>query len=543
MSIHYDAVQLDPRSKNTRTSPILAKLTQINEAFQAQGLNALNEGFADIASNTAYYNDYINQLSEELTPECAEQFEILAENSRREILTESTISGVSPITALSLPLLRVAFPKTCVREGLPTEPVTQPKFTVNWLKPYVVDPSTGNKLYLPAAMRTGGADALFGLPQLTPAVALTSNMNIGYDLTTGISGASHYPNGDEIDPNFTITQVNLTMPNLGTGTTAVQVPVSFQLDTFTNVAEGTAVGVAGPVTSTVRVFAKVDRTNCTMDVIAAHISTVGADANETASITGIVIQGYLSSELNNRATQIGFDITPDPTVIGTGQPIESPINIQQMMDTMAMYNVDSTVRSLEIMSTTLAQHTDMTGVNFIANQFSKLPSGLRTTLTDTFDITPPSNYALGPTAWREEMKIRIDRLVIRLMDQTQYTSGSAVIFGHPENIQVLNNVRWSYSDGDAPNGVNIDYRLGTYASGITSYKVLSSFNFPKGSFYICYLPNVADQKTLVYYPYSFSVIRGSNSPNTPNLPSIQMIKRQIFREYTQMIAKMNLTES
>lgn len=545
MSIRYDAVQEDNR-RNVRLSPALARLTSINESFQSQGLNILNEGFSEVATNSHFYADYIQQLSEGLDEVAAEQFEVLAENSRREILAESTIGGITPITALSLPMLRVAFAKTAVREGLPTEPVTQPKFTVSWMKPYimVIDPVTSaqTKVYLPKAMKSHTAQ--FGLPKLNAStVALTNGQAVNVDLLSGNPGASASVSSDEIDVNFKV--VNVTV-SVGTGVataSTVVVPVNFRLDTTSNVIDGTVVAtvLVGGATATMRLFAKVDRVKCTMDVVSVQLSKGNATFQDSV-VTGIEFVGFLSSEMNNRSTQVGFDITQDPTVIGTGQPIESPINIQQMTDAMAMYNVDSTVRHLEIMSTTLAQFTDLTGVAFLEDAFNNLPATTKATLSETFNIAPPANYALGNTAWREEIKLKIDKLVIKMMNETNYTSGSAVIFGNPLDVQVLNNVRWTYTADDQPNGANIDYRVGVYTSGVTTYKVLSSFNFNAGDLYMVFLPNVPDQKTCVYYPYSFNVIRGSQSPSTPNLPSIQMIKRQVFREYTPMIAKLKIEE-
>jgi len=552
MSIHYDAAVLDTRG-GARKSPALEKLAAINESFQGQGINVLNEGFGEVAVNSHFFSDYVQQLSEGLDPQTAADFEVLAENARREILIESNISGMSPVTALSLPLLRVAYPKTSVREGLPTEPVTQPKFTVKWLKPYVVNPATGDKQYLPKTLRSVGGFNLFSLPRLTETVTAVSGNKIGYDLLTGLTGAQAWPNGDMIDPNFRIKEVTATFDwtSPSAGSVDIAQSVDFKMDTTNNIAEGLveiSTTSAPLLVAKIRVFAKVDREKCTMDLISADVSLLtntGATpaAGTTVVVKSIKIEGFLSSENNNRATQLGFDIQDDPTTIGTGQPIESPINIQQMTDAMAMYNIDTTMRHLEIMSATLAQVTDIEGVNFLSGQFQKISSTLQTTLTETFDVEPPSNYALGNTAWREELKLKIDRLVIKMMNETNYTSGSVVIFGNPLDVQVLNNVRWTYSSEEAPNGVNIDYRLGTYTSSVTTYKVLSSFNWTAGSLYVCFLPNEQDQKTLTYYPYAYHVLRGAASPNNTNLPSIQMIKRHTFKEYTPMIAKINLSNN
>jgi hypothetical protein len=97
-----------------------------------------------------------------------------------------------------------------------------------------------------------------------------------------------------------------------------------------------------------------------------------------------------------------------------------------------------------------------------------------------------------------------------------------------------------YSGEDQPNGVNIEYRVGNYTSGVTNYKVLSSFNFAQGELYVAFLPSTPDQATLKYYPYSFNVIRGTASPNRTFNPAVQMIKRHIFKEYTSMVGKIKI---
>lgn len=552
MSIHY-AATVESSAGGKRKSPALDKLALIAESFQSQGINVLNEGFGEVAVSTHFFRDYTGQLTEDMSPECAEQFEVLAENVRREVLVESNISGMSAVTALSLPLLRIAFPKTSVREGLPTEPVTQPKFTVKWFRPYVVI-SNGVKQYLPKALRDVNTQGMFHLPKMYPVVALTSGQAIGYDLynvPVGPAYAAYTPGSralnDQIDPNFSISHVT---GKIG-GVTVAEVPVAFKIDTLTNVCEGLVTLVGATETMEARIFAKVNRETGYADIITAVtsvVTTIGGAVQTIVpaddAITEIKFEGYLSSEMNNRAAQIGFEITDDPTTIGTGQPIESPINIQQMTDAMAMYNIDTTMRHLEIMSTTLAQVVDIEGIGFIVNQFSKVPSALQATYTESFNRTPSGTYALGPTAWREELKIQIDSLVVKMMNETNYTSGSIVLFGNPIDIQVINNVRWTYSSEEAPNGVNVDYRLGVYTSGVTTFKVLSSFNWPAcsagGYIYVVFIPNEQDQKTVAYYPYSYHVLRGQASPNNVNLPSIQMIKRQAFREYTPMIGRISI---
>ena len=522
MAITYDTVHQS--NVGVRISPALANLSAINESFQQEGISVLNEGFSEVVGNQHFYSDYVAKLSEGMDPQTTTQFETLARNTRTQILQESAIDGVNPVTALSLPILRVAFPKTSIREGFPTEPVLQPKFKVTWLRPYVVNGDTNEKIYLPKAVKSNAS--LFKLKQLTDAaIPVGATGAAGVDLVTAAGG--NVSLGDAIDPNFRIVEVTFkALDANGANAENKTVRVDFALDTNINVVEGsvTAKHSDGTVNE-VRVFAKVDRRGGKMDVVG-----LGRE------VVSVKILGYLSSEANNRATQVGFDIDSDETVIGTGHPIESPINIQHMTDVMAMYNIDATVRTLEIMSNVLAQSVDLEGVAFLAKQWELSPQQFKT----AFDVTPPANYALGNTAWREELKIKIDNLVTRLMQSTNITAGQAVIFGNPIDTQVLHNVRWTYAAEEQPNGVNIEYKVGSYTSGVTTYKVLSSFNFESGSLFVAFLPSAPDQQTLKYYPYSFNVIRGAASPNSPLVPSVSMLKRHAFKEYSQMVGKIEI---
>ena len=64
MSIHYEAAVLDTNSSGRRRSPILENLRTMNESFQQQGINILTEGFVEVATNSHYFNDYVQNLFE-----------------------------------------------------------------------------------------------------------------------------------------------------------------------------------------------------------------------------------------------------------------------------------------------------------------------------------------------------------------------------------------------------------------------------------------------------------------------------------------------
>lgn len=516
-NIDYGA-PLHRGSVDSFQSKALGHIKAISEHFEGENVNILAEGIQDVLSNKTSFAEYVERLVEGCDDVAREELTQLAENTRLSMLQESMASGTSPITALSLPMLRVGWPKLAVREGLPTEPVEQPKFKVTTKRPYVRG-TDGVKHYLPKAL-TGVGAIDFGLPQLEKtAIAATNGVIVGHDLLTPIS--KNFQLGDEIDARFSITEVTVAV---GAGADVVT-PVNFELDTNINVVNGTLT-VAG---TQVIVLAKVNREKGLLDVAALGTNVV---------LKSVKIVGFVTSEANNSATQIGFDIDAVECVIGTAQPVESPINIQQMTDVMHMYQIDSTLSHIETMTTFLAHTTDREGVNFIKAVYERESDKIN----ESFDVVPPANYALGDAAWREQIKLKFDRLVTRLQTSTNIYAGRAVVFCHPLDAQVIANVKWIYTATEQVNDVAVEYKVGTYVSGITSYTVLQSPHFAQGAMDVVYLPADAQHKSLVYYPYSFSTVRGSasSSPNSVNVPAIQMIKRHLFKSFTPLVARLTV---
>lgn len=493
--------------------------------LEESNLNILTEsGVSDLCSNEVVFADFKQNLLENMeSDEERARMSVLMENTRAVMLSESFLSGSNPITALSLPMLRVGWPKIAVREGLPTEPVEQPSFKVTIKRPYILD-KNNVKRYLPEALL--GDDAVeHTLPRLeTGKINAVNGVINNYDLL-GAVGKSPLL-GDEIDPKFSLTSVEVTFPNGGAQT--IQIPVGTgQLDVNTNTFQALVKSQDG--TEEVQIIGNLNRAAGTMNVVA-----VGA------ALVCVTLEGFVSSEANNSATQVGFDIQGVDCVVGTAQPIESPINIQQMTDVQNMYRVDATLSHIETMTTVLAQVTDIEGVRFIDTTYDRLPSQQK--ISEVFDAVAPSNYAHGDTAWREELKAKLDRVVSQLQTQANYYNGHTVVFAHPLDAQLIANVKWIYAATEQVNDVAIDYKVGQYISGTTSYIVLQSPHFTQGKLRTVFVPGDEDHKTLVYYPYAFNTIRGaaSSSPNAANVPSIQMIKRHLFKAFTPLVAMVEI---
>jgi hypothetical protein len=206
---------------------------------------------------------------------------------------------------------------------------------------------------------------------------------------------------------------------------------------------------------------------------------------------------------------------------------------------MALYQIDGTKETVDLMTNVFAQRLDIEVLEFIENSFNNQPGVSE--FSDypgasqygfTFDVRPAAGFAGSPKAWREELKPQIDFLAQRIKNQTYLQSGIFTIVGNPLDVQLLTNVDWQFRGGQGASmdGVDVDYSIGTYV-GANAFRVIASVNVPAGAMYIVFTPNSETQMTYKYFPYTFSTEMGYIDPNRSRVPSIMMTKRHAFAEF------------
>ena len=123
MTITYAA----PMAGGTHRSNALSTYKNLYESLNNDGVNILSEGVEDVLNNPVSFAELSEALTDSMEEKDRAVMSQLIENVRFTLMQESMITGTNPVTALSLPMLRVGWPKIAVREGLPTEAVEQPK--------------------------------------------------------------------------------------------------------------------------------------------------------------------------------------------------------------------------------------------------------------------------------------------------------------------------------------------------------------------------------------------------------------------------------
>jgi hypothetical protein len=560
--------------KNLNQKDYNSVLLETNDFFKSQGINIIGEGYKEIATNQQLFESYVEALTEGVSADHEAALVQLMQNTNAGILRESSLSGIAPIASLSMPVIRKLWPKFALKDALKTEVAKTPRFVVSYMKPYMFK-GTEEKIYLPKGLSEYAGDVGLGSLKdtyVTATVSLlgaSSVVNVdfgtaasGYTLTnaalvlgTGITGSRTVRQPLDSELRVTTLAILATKSSNPDLVYYIKVP-THKIDVtgsiFLNFDAGTKVysdaattTVATGVTLTGQVLVRADLQKATALVASIGFVVTGLASGYALSYVSAIVKAGVSTEFNETGFSVGFDVGRLDIDVPTGQHINAPLPIEALNDMMALYQIDGTKETVDLMTNVFAQRLDIEVLEFIKNsfrnqpgvaEFSNYPTSSRYDLV--FDVRPSAGFAGSPKAWREELKPQIDFLSQRIKNQTYLQSGIFTIIGNPLDVQLLTNVDWQFRGGQGASmdGVDVDYSIGTYI-GANAYRVIASVNVPAGAMFLVFTPNSETQMTYKYFPYTFSTEMGYIDPNRSRVPSIMMTKRHAFAEFLPAVGR------
>jgi len=553
--------------KDLRQKDYNAVLLETNDFFKAQGISIIGEGFKEIATNPALFESYVEALTEGVSADHSAAIAQLMANTNAGILRESSLSGIAPIASLSMPVIRKLWPKFALKDVFKTEVAKTPRFVVSYMRPYMYRGSE-EKIYLPKGLIQEPGAGLTGLGQLkdtyvsavvTALVGVATNVDFGVASGSGfavtgsalVSGSALSGSNTKrqpLDSELRVLSVVLTGPAVGDPAVA-PTPITLSIPSHRIEVTGSIflslpiTGVASPL----QVIVRADLQAGT--ALVATLGTLPAGYTTVA----VTVRGGVSTEFNETGYSVGFDIARLDIDIPTGQHINAPLPIEALNDMMALYQIDGTKETVDLMTNVFATRLDIEAYQFMKNSFENQPGvaefrGLNypsaTAYSLVFDVRPAAGFAGSPKAWREELKPQIDFLAQKIKNQTFLQAGIFTLVGNPLDIQLLTNVDWQFRGGQGANmdGVDVDYSIGTYV-GANAYRVIASVNVPQSEIYLVFTPNGDTQMTYKYYPYTFSTEMGYIDPNRSRVPSIMMTKRHTFAEFLPAIGSISIVNN
>ena len=532
-------------------------LREAQDHFQGMHLSILGESIRDIVSDDSVWSDYKTQFMKGVDPAESDALSALMDNSRIGILRES-MSGITPISSLSVPTIRRLWPKLALKNAMPTEVVKIPKFSVSYMMPYIL--RDGVKHMLPESILPGGSaeSANMGIRLYTGWIELADFAQVLHDGSTeNVSGAQNGFNmldnlpdgtaatavvGDSIDPDYSLTAVKMEVTDSkGIVTTeeitGLNIVCSLQGGfNYEVVAYGAADKEAdgtpkpGAKKNVDRLFGAVNYEQGVLHLASSH-----------GKIKAVKQRGRLSQEFNNHSESVSFDITTREITVGSGQHINAPLPAEFLQDAMAMYNIDGASKIVDIMTTVFAQRLDSEIRDFLISAYSRTNQRYGR----VFDCKPPANFYGTPKSWREMIKDVVEYLSQKMRQDHYYQGGEFVIVGNPLDINLFPNVTWifqggaSNADAGGRSGVEVDYTISTW-SGVNRYTLVASQNIPQGEIYMFFVSSLDEQMTFKYFPYSFNVEKGYLDPNFQNVPSLMMAKRHKLETFKDCIAKIRV---
>lgn len=576
-------------------------LREVAEEFSASNVNIFNaDDFKDVLGDDGLFGRYSEMLATGLDEAEAEQFKTIAQSSRIEALEAASLGTVAPMSFLQTPMLRKSWARTAMNKAIPTEAVEKPKFTINYLHPWLKD-LQGNKHYVPENLMD--IDTAVSKVRLAEDVKFKFTSNcFSMNLLTGVDvdefgndiansynysstgaltakynaaiGMVNHEN-DEVDVNVSVVVAGFDSTKFGAnaGVLVNGVPTKLLKALALN---GTALtdddlvknvkiecgtrrgGIKGVITLDVEVDADCVQASGTGTVIVTLVDAIYGDVdvktgrltlmNQHGNLKFVMIKAFVSSVMNNSTLQVGFDIRDKEIHIGTGEHLEAPVPNEYITDLLRMFTLNGVSKLVEILSSFLAQKMDLDGVNFmdevIDDAIEQAPNG---DFVRAFSAKPVGNYQLNPAEWPKMLTKVLDHLSMSIINMYHYEQGYFVAACNPLDAALIPDINWVFHGNGQSEyaGVNANIAFGQY-QGINSWKVVSSPNIPQGAIRVLFIPTVQDQMTYKLYTYSFMLEQagsGYNSPKNTYVPTILTSRRYAYVDVMPGAGRVTITNN
>ena len=478
--------------------------------------NIIGRDFENVLTESGLFTSYVDELVSGFEPAMASQLTEMLENTRQEILNESSLAGIQPFHSLSMPMLVKLWARLSMTNAIPTEPTKTPAFTIPFAKPYMID-AEGNKTYLPESINGPVPVEGLGLVKIPANIEMVEGRLDAHDLFEGLEAVDKEL--DDLDRKFSVESVFY-------GDVEVKLVGNQRLVLDSNnglYAKVHYEGAEGAEEDTL--IGHVDLANHTIDLVSV-----------SGKATKIKVLGYVSSEQHTTSTQVSVEIERKDVTIGTAQHIEGSLPVEMLQDMNAMYNIDGASMITDQMTATSAQKVDLDIIEFLEKAYQ----GTGAAYTKEFNVVPSAQFAINPSEWLQGLRKTIDFVTTSMRNDFKIYDAYFVIVGNPLDTDLLPNVDWTFRQADDQvAGIDVTYSMGA-VRGSNNYKIISSDLIDQGELTVFAVPTRDNYKTFVYYPYSFNVV--SNYLNTRNerIPSIMMTRRYALEEFTPVIGKVTI---
>jgi hypothetical protein len=420
-----------------------------------------------------------------------EQFMVLAENTRINLL-ENSMFQINPYETLTLPILRVFYPKLVAKEAVTVSPMDKPETIKAFIKAKFSPSNSGSTYNAPVTSTDISQGVAFGTPVAASIAVPSSSYDVLATASPALTSASAH-----LERDFEITAVSAD----GTAWVSVSIQPAVEGHFSQSVTAGSADVVSG----------KVDYLNGTVDI---------------SSATGIVTYVRYTVTISLEENRVNPSVTLQVDKVrlyARDRQISANWTVNMEQDMRALFDVSMQAEIVNILGQQVALDIDREIINALITANTRLNSAAH---QGSFNRTPPTAYTWGTKYWHENIIPELNALSGQIYTDTNIDAGNTIL-ANPLDVAILEDLQtFNYTGTSSVDG-DVGYRSATVAGG--KWKVLTSAVVTQGTMVMVYKP-VEELKAIYFYsPYVPAVLHPYPLGYTPSLTILSRYATALVR--------------
>lgn len=442
-----------------------------------------------LVDDTAF-STYVEGLAESISDKKdKENFKILAENTRINLL-ENSMFQINPYESLTLPILRVFYPKLVAKEAVTVSPMDKPESV---------------KAFITSTFAPANSSTQYNAPSITQ------------DISGGPSV------GTPVTATMTIPQTHFDVLAVA-GVTQTQAHLERDFN-ITAVSDGTTWLTVNITPAVEGHFSSAVSWNSQADVISGQVDYLQGKVT-IASATGVATSIRYTVTLSLEENRINPAVTLNVDKVrlyAKDRQISANWTINMEQDMRALFDVSMQAEIVNILGQQIALDIDREIVSSLITGNTRLNAASH---TGTFNRTPPATYTWGAKYWHENIIPILNQLSAQIYNDTHLENGNTIL-ANPldvailEDLQGFNYTGTSYNDGD------MGYRSAVVSGG--KWKVLTSAVVTQGTMLITYKPVEELKCIYLYCPYVPAILHPYPLGFTPSLTVLSRYATSLVR--------------
>lgn len=461
-------------------------------------------GHRQVVSDPNAFGVYVKSLAEGLTDGEREEFTALAENTRVALM-ENSMFQLNPYETLSLPILRVFYPRLIAKELVNVLPIDKPEIIKGFVRASFKKSKESSFDYsFPSTTDISRGPSV--------GVSVTANAEAG---DTDILAAAGLVGTDlgHVEKDFKITKVYYTGDTTSATADTVE-PIYPDVDG--NFAASVTIGSLTGVVS-----GKID-----------FLNGILYWSSTQPEFDVLEYEAFIALEENMMNPQIKYEIEKIRlTAIDRRISAEWTVNMEQ--DIKALFDISLQSEIANIIGEQIALDIDQEIINLlISTDSANNPSSHR----DTFYKTPAAAFTWGQKLWFENVIPVLNKLSAQVYNSCLMGAANTLAC-NPLDAAVLESLNTFEYTGNSVEGGELGYRSATVQGG--KWKILVSSIVPAGSVVMKYRSPDPARASLIYAPYVPALLMPYPLGAIPSLTIMSRYATKVVRPEAIAVLTMN----